>query len=184
MNRVRAIETSYKGFRFRSRLEARWAVCLDHIGWSWDYEPEGFNLPSGRYLPDFLLLSTSNSDGYKSNRKPMLWIEVKGQEPTPREYNLLYELAVETEVPAVFAIGQPFDSGFELSGFRHIIYENESRKGTIKQHYVERFANINSYCFSKWCRPGWLVEDSERSISDIGAMTAARSARFEHGAAA
>jgi hypothetical protein len=29
MTQIRAIETRYKGYRFRSRLEARWAVVLD-----------------------------------------------------------------------------------------------------------------------------------------------------------
>lgn len=54
MNKLKAIETSYKGYRFRSRLEARWAVFFDVIGWLWEYEPEGFELEKGeRYLPDF-----------------------------------------------------------------------------------------------------------------------------------
>lgn len=51
---IKPIETIYKGYRFRSRLEARWAVFFDALGVEWEYEPEGFNLPSGRkYLPDF-----------------------------------------------------------------------------------------------------------------------------------
>ena len=58
---IKAIETHYKGYRFRSRLEARWAVCYDNStifksGYqSWDYEPEGVETPHGRYLPDFLV---------------------------------------------------------------------------------------------------------------------------------
>jgi len=40
---------------FRSRLEARWAVFFDALGEEWQYEVEGFELPSGRYLPDFYL---------------------------------------------------------------------------------------------------------------------------------
>ena len=51
---ARAIETRYKGYRFRSRLEARWAVFFDALGLKWEYEPEGFELEGGaRYLPDF-----------------------------------------------------------------------------------------------------------------------------------
>lgn len=56
--RVFSIETRYAGFRFRSRLEARWAVFFDHAGlWvPWRYEVEGLRLPDGRqYLPDFEL---------------------------------------------------------------------------------------------------------------------------------
>lgn len=52
-NTIRAIETRYKGYRFRSRLEARWAVVLDHLGIEWEYEPEGYETSAGWYLPDF-----------------------------------------------------------------------------------------------------------------------------------
>jgi hypothetical protein len=34
---VRPIETEYAGCRFRSRLEARWAVVLDAAGMNWEY---------------------------------------------------------------------------------------------------------------------------------------------------
>lgn len=51
---IKAIETVYNGYRFRSRLEARWAVFFDALGVKYEYEPEGFELPSGQwYLPDF-----------------------------------------------------------------------------------------------------------------------------------
>ena len=53
---MKAIETRYKGYRFRSRLEARWAVFFDTLGLKWEYEPEGFELGGGvRYLPDFFV---------------------------------------------------------------------------------------------------------------------------------
>lgn len=51
---IKAIETEYNGYRFRSRLEARWAVFLDILGVKYEYEPEGFDLGNGLYyLPDF-----------------------------------------------------------------------------------------------------------------------------------
>lgn len=53
---MKAIETEYKGYRFRSRLEARWAVFFDKLGLKWEYEPEGLELPTGEwYLPDFYI---------------------------------------------------------------------------------------------------------------------------------
>lgn len=52
---ARAIETRYAGVRFRSRLEARWAVLMDALGVRWEYEPEGFDLDGVPYLPDFWL---------------------------------------------------------------------------------------------------------------------------------
>lgn len=55
----KAIETHYNGYRFRSRLEARWAVIFDALGIKYQYEPEGFEVDIGekviRYLPDFYL---------------------------------------------------------------------------------------------------------------------------------
>jgi hypothetical protein len=63
MNHIKAIETTYKGYRFRSRLEARWAVFFETLGIPWKYENEGYekevNTVQGtrtmRYLPDFFL---------------------------------------------------------------------------------------------------------------------------------
>jgi len=49
--KYKAIETLYKGIKFRSRLEATWAVFFDNLGWEWEYEPCDFN----GWIPDFLL---------------------------------------------------------------------------------------------------------------------------------
>jgi hypothetical protein len=71
-SQIKPIETQYKGYRFRSRLEARWAVFFEKIGIEWKYEPEGFvcdcyaNEPPTKYLPDFYLPKTET------------WVEVKG----------------------------------------------------------------------------------------------------------
>ena len=53
---IKAIETIYKGHRFRSRLEARWAVFFDSINLQYEYETQGFESDDGeKYLPDFYL---------------------------------------------------------------------------------------------------------------------------------
>lgn len=65
---IKAIETVYKGYKFRSRLEARWAVFFDALGIKWQYELEGFDLGGTWYLPDFWLL-----DYHK-------WVEIKPTE--------------------------------------------------------------------------------------------------------
>ena len=57
---IKAIETEYNGYKFRSRLEARWAVFFDAAGIKYEYEPEGFEIKVNseemyRYLPDFYL---------------------------------------------------------------------------------------------------------------------------------
>ena len=74
MSVLRAIETEYKGYRFRSRLEARWAVFFDACHVRWEYEPEGFVLTNGQlYLPDFLL------HGVEGRASGDLYVEVKGK---------------------------------------------------------------------------------------------------------
>lgn len=51
---IKAIDTVYNGHKFRSRLEARWAIYFDHMDIKWMYEPEGYSLSNGQfYLPDF-----------------------------------------------------------------------------------------------------------------------------------
>jgi len=52
---VNPVETVYNGYRFRSRLEARWAVFFDAGYIRYEYEPEGYETAVGRYLPDFYL---------------------------------------------------------------------------------------------------------------------------------
>ena len=66
---MKAIETVYNGYRFRSRLEARWAVFFDTLGLQWEYETEGYDLDQhGWYLPDFLV---------KSSARWNYWVEIK-----------------------------------------------------------------------------------------------------------
>src|SRR5690625_7748698 len=89
-NSIKPIETRYKGYRFRSRLEARWAVFFDALGIEWQYEPEGYVLEDGTwYLPDFWLPETK------------CWFEVKGPDPTEEDHKKAAALARESEFPAV-----------------------------------------------------------------------------------
>ena len=55
MNTIAAINTTYKGYRFRSRLEARWAMFFDAIGVAWSYEADPLSVSGEAYLPDFIL---------------------------------------------------------------------------------------------------------------------------------
>ena len=72
---IKPIETIYDGYRFRSRLEARWAVFFNTAGIRYRYEPEGFMLSDGSwYLPDFYLPDVGGRAGENG-----LWVEVKGQ---------------------------------------------------------------------------------------------------------
>lgn len=81
----KAIETDYAGIKFRSRIEARWAIFYESIGVDWHYEPEGFEFKHGRYLPDFFINDIDS------------WIEIKGAHPTDRETQLAWDLAEFTK---------------------------------------------------------------------------------------
>ena len=48
----RGLPTTYRGVRYRSRLEARWACVLDFLGWPHEYEPCVDEEVRG-WLPDF-----------------------------------------------------------------------------------------------------------------------------------
>lgn len=75
---IRPIETYYRGYHFRSRLEARWAVFLDTLGVEWEYEPEGFDMGGLYYLPDFRV-KCYGKRGKLTDDWFYLYIEVKGQ---------------------------------------------------------------------------------------------------------
>lgn len=46
---IQAIPTLFRGIRFRSRLEAKWAAFFAACSWEWTYEPFDLN----GYIPDF-----------------------------------------------------------------------------------------------------------------------------------
>lgn len=69
-----AIDTVYRGYRFRSRMEARFAVMFDRLNLHWEYELEGFHTAAGPYLPDFWIPELNE------------WVEIKG--PTPSKYDM------------------------------------------------------------------------------------------------
>jgi hypothetical protein len=68
---MKAIETRYNNYRFRSRLEARWAVFFDTLGVPYEYEREGFELGGVYYLPDFWL------------PEQQCWVEIKPESVFP-----------------------------------------------------------------------------------------------------
>lgn len=103
---IKAIETEYNGYRFRSRLEARWAVFFDALGVKYQYEMEGFEFEDGtRYLPDFWLPNVNlrtTKDG------PGLWVEVKGDRDTMQTeyYQMFPRLSYELKAPFAILIGE------------------------------------------------------------------------------
>ncbi|MDG4803171.1 hypothetical protein [Micromonospora sp. WMMD980] len=195
---MKAIETHYAGCRFRSRLEARWAFFMDLMDVRWEYEHEGWELPSGRYLPDFRLPHAK------------VHLEIKGETPTQREVNLALELASEACVDGwryrMLAGGIPrspspvpgkpgiaavpcFSAMTEyvpIQDMKPIGAAPKDQQGI--QQTPEGFAvGPTSYRGiplehwrlrkSFWTAEGWTNTDL------AAALTKARSARFEHGEA-
>ena len=98
---IKPIETLYKGYRFRSRLEARWAVLFDATGMNWEYEREGFDLgEAGWYLPDFWLPTVLGQG---------CWVEVKAQQPNHEEWEKVKTLSKLTHKSGVVVVGVPGD---------------------------------------------------------------------------
>lgn len=103
------LETRYKGYRFRSRLEARWAVFFDALGIKWEYEAEGFDLgPSGWYLPDFRLMNMK------------IWVEVKPETASPLEKKKVYKLSALRQEYVLLIEGYPgYDEKYGAYTYPH-----------------------------------------------------------------
>lgn len=192
---IKAIQTRYAGCRFRSRLEARWAVFFDQLGIRWEYEPQGFELPSGqRYLPDFYLPQSH------------LWVEVKGDEKTFRSEATKYmEAALELDGLGLMILGPVPDvrlglpQHFVLTREQHCCgewviclhvawadmlcfpdtYELGLPCTELISHDRGRLPALKGYGGggAKYLDPGPV----DYELAEMAAYTAARSARFEHG---
>lgn len=152
---IKAIETCYKGYRFRSRLEARWAVFFDALDIKWEYETEGYDLgPLGWYLPDFFLPDIS------------WWCEVK-----PR-YDLIPH---KDRAKMRFFDDYPPKQNDQLLGWGLIMLIGTPSYPTHLEDNTSDVGVISTNWFlARFAKPfdGDLV---------IHAVNESRSARFEHG---
>ena len=172
---IKAIETRYNGYRFRSRLEARWAIFFDIQGIKYEYELEGFDLgAAGYYLPDFYLPVVK------------MWGEVKPIELTEEERRKAEALATMTLRPCLMLIGAP-----DLKEYDSIEYCT-----SWDNDHLEQAGEIISYPYTlavtKWYKnenrfPVMYCQEPQQFIymlegnRYIDAVHRARSARFEHG---
>ena len=190
-NKIKAIETKYKGYCFRSRLEAGWAVFFENLGYKWEYEPEGFDLGDGvYYLPDFKITGVdTNGD------KMLYWFEVK---PHGVELSELDTKKIEMFANAVGdSLGYAGDfillDGIPdenrcyksiISGFVNVLWSERMRpwwdekENTTYLMHADNYLDELAYYGHKYHykrMPGNWVDDYRKAIK------AARSARFEHG---
>ena len=168
---IKAIETSYKGYRFRSRLEARWAVFFDALNIQWQYEPEGFDLDGLFYLPDFHLDTVD------------MWAEVKPQKLTSEQREPLIRLARETRRPVLMLVGTPENKPYDAIEWS---YQTSAWDGTqiAPDWFTIQYCLTNYHNYPRdehrfYASPGGK-DDSHWDDTEL-ASRAAKSSRFEHG---
>ena len=179
-NVMKAIETVYKGYRFRSRLEARWAVFFNYIGVEWDYEPEGYVLDNGEwYLPDFLITSNGMS----------FWCEIKGKEFSEKEINKCRLLSKGSNISVFMLNGVPNRQYYQLCMGITIIKSPILIK--VDHPWVINYNKYNKdrgfvtqLLLGRESRGLKIMQDFYFQQSGISsACEKARQARFEHGEA-
>lgn len=103
---IKPIETRYHGYRFRSRLEARWAVWLDHMGVEYTYEAQGYDLGNGEwYLPDFWLFTQE------------CYMEIKPRGNPPKDMKCAALAAGGYDV--VLVVGDPWPGDYLAIAYVH-----------------------------------------------------------------
>lgn len=181
---IRAIETNYRGYKMRSRLEARWAVFFDRLGIEWEYEKEGYDLGSaGWYLPDFWLPQVS------------MWAEVKAGAFSEEESNKCRALANMTACCVLQLDGTPTTSNYWACAPDNSRWDDDPNDdGPLMVDYIlqeghryweheHRFFSCSgaSYPNREGLQGGHQVGCLCSDCDMNGAVAAARSARFEHG---
>lgn len=168
---IKAIETRYNGYKFRSRLEARWAVFFDELGIKYEYEPEGYTLEDGtKYLPDFLIFVRHRS--YEDEWDPV-FVEVKGVLGP----NDLHKVEMLSKVHPVLLLGSmPADDDE---------YMRVWRETGCFHSFVYMDGDDYPACFCIHKGVQWLAGPDHDQWDDGAAMNRAllkaRYARFEHG---
>jgi hypothetical protein len=167
---IKPIETRYKGYRFRSRLEARWAVFFDTLGIRWEFEPEGIKLPGGvQYLPDFLLLLPSGS----------IYAETKRGDVCLGDEDLRKAEACATAGRPVLVLDGTPDAkrgwNLFLGNDTLNLMEFADDRERLKH------ANFADYEMDENTGKFWRIAPPSSQREVIAAVDAARSARFEFG---
>jgi len=180
---IKAIETEYNGYRFRSRLEARWAVFFDALGIKYEYEPEGYKTPSGYYMPDFFIKFNSEYQEISIFDICGFFIEIKGFAPKPKEIGKLAYLAKSTMHHSIMFIGPPWDYKlFSINGYSKLGFFDPQihcmKEADFAPGYFPR--EISSFELESWISQ--CIPFKNQMSDDIyKAVSMSKKARFEHG---
>lgn len=175
---VKPIETYYNGYRFRSRLEARWAILFDAMGWPYEYEPEGYDLgKAGWYLPDFWIpiCPKNNFTGYTGAG---YFIEIKGNELTKNEKKKVAALSYYSKHTVRVFVGTPWN-------FKRITCQHKKIKSFLTDTYYAEMEDGREpgirYGFEIEVLDSQLGYDEMKVRTAKDAMSLSKKARFEHG---
>ena len=174
---MQAIETVYKGHRFRSRLEARWAVFFDAMNIKWEYEPEGYDLgEAGCYLPDFFLYYEpreylyTTTDGLPMPTNSGHWVETKPVRPSEDEKAKMVALSGLTKHSGIILVGAPGNTPF---------YSTHRNSSVCHEWAASPAMNIIDLVLWPLAR---FIPDGKENYNDLmRAIELSRGARFEHG---
>jgi len=171
--KIKAIETHYKGYRFRSRLEARWAVFFDALGIEWEYETEGFDLGKwGKYLPDFWIKHSVKAladDGWG------FWVEIKPNKIDEAGFDKVAKLAEHTGHNALIFQGSPHVDGYSITKLAVTHHKPGSFKLTSDLVFEQKNEIVHLVRGGFGSHPMVFGKDLN------AAYIRASSARFEHG---
>lgn len=147
---LKPIATLYDGCRFRSRLEARWAVLLNHLGARWQYEPEGYVLGKDLlYLPDFLVKNVWLED--LDGNKQEFWLEIKPEwfrDEDGLAVKKARALVLKTGIPLILFAGHPENNGWAITGSD----TSFGRGGKLIQKISEPLHDAFSRLENRFCR--------------------------------
>lgn len=144
MSGIKAIQTYYNGNRFRSGLEARWAVFFDALNIKYDYETEGYDLGDGDcYLPDFFLPEL----GY--------YVEVKGKnDHMLADMNKVEKFALSNKTVVIILSQVPYSREAGGLYWFPIIYYIGLSGGYTKQCYAFFMTGDGD-----WLHKGYVQDD-------------------------
>lgn len=207
---IKPIETIFRGYRMRSRLEARWAKFFQEIGIKWEYEKEGYESNNIKYLPDFWLPEQNT------------FLEIKGEMPSGKEIKkiCMFKRGLDNKKGKwnkfYVIIGNPYIHGIDDDYKKeyNFYYIQKDSLDKMEDYYFMKCLQCNriiiSHFYQGWGTDGhmyycsWcdIADRNTRGVPDLvtfhkgdlltfkymplcgglmDAYKAARQARFEHG---
>lgn len=153
--KIKPIDTEFDGYKFRSRLEARWAVFFKEIGLVFQYELEGFKLPSGKqYLPDFYLPSLD------------LWVEIKPNKEAVTDYDLNRYYEFIDSYNFLLIIGVPTEESVYYLTWLKYLNINEFNQLKLNNMTIENLAHNYPEIICKLMKkPIIYLEDDNLQLS-------------------